>query len=81
MAVFLQLYTVYRANTTNIKQLKFKQVNGPKQIDFGKGFGSLVQSARFDRQNLLYLFLEVTNGVLISVSEKVEDFVLYMVFL
>lgn len=28
-----------------------------------------------------YLFLEVANGVLISVSEEVEDFMLYVIFL
>lgn len=28
-----------------------------------------------------YLFLEVANGVLVSIGEEVEDFVLYVVFL
>lgn len=28
-----------------------------------------------------YLFLEVTNGVLISISEEVEDFMFYVIFL
>lgn len=28
-----------------------------------------------------YLFLEVANGVLISISEEVEDFMLYVIFL
>ncbi len=28
-----------------------------------------------------YLFLEVANGVLIGISEEVEDFMLYVIFL
>ncbi len=28
-----------------------------------------------------YLFLEVANGVLISIREEVEDFMLYVIFL
>lgn len=33
------------------------------------------------RDTTRYLFLEVANGVLISVSEEVEDFMLYVIFL
>lgn len=28
-----------------------------------------------------YLFLEVANGILISIGEEVEDFMLYVIFL